>query len=227
MLRRIRKSFELDDGFSLAELAVYACLSVVILTIAGTILISTIKTRTSVTELTEAVSVGQLIATSVEEGVRNAAGPVGSTDATQTLGVKSEPPTADGQLLRARVAVGAIDGTVVWQCQAWFYSMATQAVYSSTNDTEMVVDPIAFSIVNSTHVAQAGDDDWTLLGEGITLTEDHPQIFGTSDSGSQEGQANVVLYFEVTKDETSLVLIPTTVVNRKLEAGGTGPTVCY
>ena len=227
MMHRMRERLRADDGFGLAELGIYAALSVVVLTICGSIFISTLKVRTQVVELTDAVSIGQLIATSVEEGVRNASGPPGATDATQRLGVKSEPATSFGQLLRARVAVGTDAGTVVWQCQAWFYSIDTRAVYASTNTTGLIDDPVSFSVVGGSHEASAGDDDWTLLGDGITFTEGHPQIFGTSTSGSQAGQANVVLYFEVTKDGTSLVLIPTTVVNRKLEAGGTGPTTCY
>lgn len=224
MLARLRTRLADDDGFGMAELGVYAALSVVILTICASVFISSRDVRTQVTDLTDAVSVGQLIANSVEEGVRNAAGPPGATDPEQRVGIKSEVVTAEGQLLRARVAVGAIDGTVVWQCQAWFYSTATQAIYSAESDTGIIADPVSFSVVGASHVPAQGTDHWRLLGEGIGLAENHPQLFGTPTSGDE---ASVVLYFTVAKNGTELLLIPTTVVNRKIEATGTGPSVCY
>lgn len=225
MILRLRARLADDSGVSLAELMVYAVLSVVILLIVSNIMISSFRTRDKVTDLTTATSVGQLIANSVEEGVRNAAGPPGSTDALQKVGVKAEPVTATGQLLRARVAVGASAGTVAWQCQAWFYSFDTESVYATTNTADVVVDPVSFSLVNGNHIAAAGSDTWILLGEGITLDADHSQFFGTSSSSPT--QAKVQLYFRVTLNNTELVLIPTTVVNRKLEASGTGPSSCY
>lgn len=225
MMKRIRARLADDAGFSLAELGVYAVLAVTILLIVSSILINAFNTREQVTDLTDAVSVGQLIANSIEEGVRNASGPPGTVDAVQRLGVKSETVTATGQLLRARVAVGASGGTVEWQCQAWFYSPDTEAVYAATNATQAVTDPVSFSVIDAVHTPAVGSDNWVLLGEGIKLEVDHPAIFGTNTSSGT--QARVVLYFEVVRDDVSLVLIPTTVVNRKLEAAGTGPSVCY
>lgn len=228
-LARAKAALQDDAGFSLAELGVYSVLSVVILLICSTIFIGSTTTRAQVVNLTTATSVGQLIANSVAEGAHNAAGAPGSSG-DQRLGVKAEEMTAEGQLLRARVAVGASDGTVIWQCQAWFYSTTTKAIYVATNPTTMVVDPVSFSIINSIHTASAGTDHWTLLGDGIELydpdqPEAHPQVFGSD--GTTGGLAQVVLYFSVTKNDTTLALIPTTVVNRQIEATGTGPTECY
>lgn len=227
MIRRIRERLAADDGFGLAELGVYAVLSVIVLGIVGSVLITSIKTRIQVVEMTEAVGVGQLIANSVEEGVRNASGPPGAIDAQQRVGIQAGVVTADGQLLRARVAIGAIEGTVVWQCQAWFYSSTTEAVYAATNKTTSIADPVSFSVVNGIHTAQQGSDQWILLGEGVQIADaEHPLIFGSKSAGTGDQKA-IILYFKVARSGTQLVFIPTTVVNRKLEAGGTGPTTCY
>lgn len=208
-----------DEGFGLAELGIYASLSVIVLTILGTMFISTLRIRDQVTDLTTAAGVGQLIATSVEEGVRNSAGALGSTTAEEKLGIQSGLMTTRGQLMRARVAVGATDGTIEWRCQAWFFSLDTHSVYSTSSD-EMIEDPIGFSDVGGVHAPEAGDEAWTLLGSGIYLTEDTALFFGSDDD-------HVILSFEVVADNESLILIPSTVVPRDGAAGGNGPDACY
>jgi hypothetical protein len=209
-----------DRGISLAELAIYAALSTVVLTIVASVFISAVNTRTQVTDLTRATGVGQLIASSVEEGVRNASGPSSTSDPVQKVGIKAETPTEHGQLLRARVAVGASNATIVWRCQAWFYSSDTGAVYSAVNATTKINDPVSFSVVDGNHVPEIDDDRWTLLGDGIALPTGVTAFFGA-------GTDRVVLRFEVTAQDVSLILIPSTVVKRTLAAGGTGPTECY
>jgi Tfp pilus assembly protein PilW len=209
-----------DTGFGLAELAIYATLSVTVLTIVASIFFTTLNTRTQVTDLTRATGVGQLIASSVEEGVRNASGPSSTSDPIQKAGIKAELPTTHGQLLRARVAVGASNASIVWRCQAWFYSSDTGAVYSAVNAAGAIVDPVSFSVVDGSHVASSGTDNWQLLGDGIALPDGVTAFFGA-------GSDRVVLRFEVTAQEVSLVLIPSTVVKRTLAAGGTGPSACY
>jgi hypothetical protein len=211
---------DIDAGFGLAELIVYAALAVVVLTLGGSMLISALSTRSQVTTLSEATSIGQLISGSIQEGVRNASGPPGTTDPEQRAGIKAEVTTARGQLLRARVAVGSANGTVVWRCQAWYFSSQTEAVYSAVNATEAVADPGGFAVVNGRHSPAAGADEWLLLGEGVRLAPDASAFFGA-------GNDRVVLRFMIVDDDVSLVLIPTTVVKRTLEAGGTGPTTCY
>jgi hypothetical protein len=219
-MRRIRNSMTNDEGFGLAELGIYAVLSVTVLTIVASVFFTSLNTRTQVTNLNRATSVGQLIATSIEEGVRNASGPTSTSDPVQRNGIKNDPPTEFGQLLRARVAVGASNATIVWRCQAWFYSSDTNAVYAAVNDSGPVDDPISFSVVDGTHVASAGDDHWQLLGEGIGLPESTNAFFGS-------GSDSIILRFSVTADDVSLVLIPSTVVKRVVAASGTGPDACY
>jgi hypothetical protein len=208
-----------DEGFGMAELGIYAALSVVILTILATLFISSLRIREQVTDLTTAAGVGQVIASSVEEGVRNASGPLGAPDTEQQRGIKTEEQTLRGQLMRARVAVGAQDGSIVWQCQAWYFSLDTKSVYSATSD-ELIEDPVGFSEEGGVHEAEAGDGNWALLGSGVQLAPQTDVFFGAD-------QDNVVLRFEVVADNERLILIPSTVVRRSGAAGGIGPDQCY
>lgn len=224
MIAAIRERFTAekstaDEGFGMAELAVYAVLSLVVLTIVASLFNAALDTRTQVTDLTQAAGVGQLIATSVEEGVRNANGPLGATDNIQKRGIKVDLTTATGQLLRARVAVGAQDGSIVWRCQAWFFSPVTGSVYSTTSDT-LIADPVGFTQTGGVHTPTAGTNSWTVIGSGVQTDSKHPIFFGENNSG-------VVLYFNVVTTGEPLLLIPTTVVPRSLAAGGTGPDQCY
>lgn len=205
-----------DAGFGLAELLVYMVLSVLVLAIAGSLFITGLRTRGTVQNLSDTSGAGQLIATSVEEGVRNASGALGSTDS----GILAGAETATGQLLRARVAVGTNAGTIIWQCQAWFYSTDTNAVYSAVDKTQAISDPVAFSVSNGVHTAQSGTTHWSLLGEGVGKLDLGTPVFGA-------GNNQVVLRFKMSRDGVDLVHIPSTVVKRALAAGGTGPTTCY
>ncbi len=202
----------------MAELAVYAALSVVILTIVASLFKSSLDTRTQVTDMSTAAGVGQLIATSVAEGVRNANGPLGATDDDQKRGIKAELMTATGQLLRARVAVGAQNGSIVWRCQAWFFSPVTSSVYSTSSD-QLIVDPVGFTQSGGVHAPTAGTNSWALVGSGVQLA-DVPVFFGANAQG-------VALHFNVATTEDPLLLIPTMVVPRSLAAGGTGPDTCF
>lgn len=213
-----------QEGFSLVELLIYTLFIGVIFALAGGMLISAVSAQGQVTGYTEAADAGQLIARSVEEGVRNASGPAGEEDPNRIGGILAEPMLADqaGQLLRARVAVGANDGTVVWECQAWFYSAVTQSVYFARDADGAIADPGQFSVAaNGAHVPDNAGASWLLLGSGVTLPADAPEFFGTAGGG------RVVLRFEVARDNVSLVLIPNTVVARKPTLGGNGPDSCY
>lgn len=224
-VRRVRDRRASDEsGFSLVELLVYTLFIGVIFALAGGMLISALSAQGQVTGYTQAADAGQLIARSVEEGVRNASGAAGEEEPERIDGILAEPMLPDnaGQLLRARVAVGANDGTVQWECQAWFYSAPTESVYFARSATGPVPNPGQFSIsATGEHVPTNVGANWLLLGSGVTLTEGTPEFFGTSGGG------RVVLRFEVARDNVSLVLIPNTVVARKPTLGGEGPTSCF
>jgi hypothetical protein len=220
VLRKLRDKQRDDEGFGLAELMVYSMLSVVVLVMTGSLLISTLTSQVAVKSLTTASSTGQLIAFSVEEGVRNASSALGEVEPDYITGIKTETPTAFGELLRARVAVGADNGEITWQCQAWYFSPETKSVYSATDPTGAIDDPLGFTVVDGDHVPNAGDGHWTLLGEGVEKTDAGNPFFGYTGN-------KVVLSFKMTSDDLSLVLIPSTVIKRELAAGGSGPDRCY
>jgi len=209
-----------DRGFSLAELIFASAFSIVIMLIVGGILVGAMNANKQVGSLTHAASTGQLIARSVESGVRNAAGPLGSTDPDQAAGMKAETVTANGQLFRARVAIGAAAGTVVWQCQAWFYSSTTGGVYWATSNAGAIADPVSFTVINGAGVAQVAGTNWKLLGDGVSMPTGVSAFFGAANK-------KVVLRFNVASENVSLVLIPSTVVQRTLHIAGTGPTACF
>jgi hypothetical protein len=221
-MRQIRN----DEGFGLAELMVYSLLSILVITITGSLLIATITSQAAVESLTTASNEGQLIASSVEEGVRNASSSLSEVDLDYITGIRAEVPDTSGQLLRARVAVGAENGEIVWRCQAWYFSPETRAVYSAVDGDGVIDSPEGFTVVNGDHIPNAGDARWTLLGEGVVRTDAGSPFFGYSGN-------RVVLNFKMTRqnlmtgDNVELVLIPSTVVKRELAAGGAGPDRCY
>lgn len=211
---------------SLAELLIYTMLSLVVLAIGVGMFVGTASARTQVMSLTSAATSGELISRSIEEGVRNAGGKLGELDPVLAVGIKAEPVTfasdgvtADSQLMRARVAVGSSDGSVVWQCRAWFYSGTAGAVFTTTNATGAVADPGNFTQSDG-HYTAADGSNWLLLGEGVTLPAGAAAFFGA-------GNSRVILRFQITQNDVSLVLIPNTVVQRSITANGTGPDTCY
>lgn len=202
MIARIRRRLDgpAEAGLTLIELLIYSAFLVVILAISGSVLITTLRSEVQVRGLAETSSSGQLISRSVEEGVRNSSDILASTI------------DADGQLLRARVANGTTAGVVVWQCQAWYYSIATGAVYWKVDNTAAIAGP--------SDPADPTADGWILLSDGVSLAAGATQFFGSD--GTQ-----VVLRFVVSANDIDLVLIPNTVVKRLIVAGGTGPATCF
>lgn len=163
-----------DSGMSLIELLIYVSLSIVVLTLAGGFLINSLQAEGQTRGLAEASSLGQLVSRSVEEGVRNASV------------VQAEVQTTEGQLLRARVAVGTEAGNVKWECHAWYYSLETTGFYWATSETGPVVIPADVSALKNA--------PWLFLGDGIHIAEDTDAFFGAN--GNQ-----VVLRFEVSSDD--------------------------
>ncbi len=210
-----------ERGFSLIELVLYIVFSSAILLLAAGMFASAFNARTQVLALTTAASEGQLISRSVEEGVRNAAGPAGSTGPAE-FGVYAELPTADGsQIMRARVALGDSSGAITWQCQAWYYSSSTTSIFFTRNALGAVPDPGGFTETSpGSYAADDGSANWVLLSDHVRLPATTGQFFGAAGG-------RVILNFEITNDDVSLVLIPNTVVTRKPAIVGSGPNSCY
>lgn len=189
-----------ESGMSLVELLVYSTLAIVVLTLVGSVLTAALKAENQVRSLSSTASLGQLVSRSVEEGVRNASS------------ILAEVEDANGQLLRARVAVGSTAGDVEWQCQAWYYAPSTTSFYWATDESGTIAAP--------TSLDDLAESPWILLGDGIHRAAGADAFFGSD--GSQ-----VILRFKVSSDDVDLVLIPNTVVKRLPATGGTGPATCF
>lgn len=225
-----RDDFTADEsGFTLVEMIIASVLGVLILGIGASILLSLFRTQHNVSDYADATTTGQLISRSIEEGVRNAGvgtHPAGADDKGILAGAMV---VGQGQLLRARVAVGTQAGDVAWRCEAWYYSDTTQSVLFAKSSS-LIADPGGFTW-NAAHtqvtpaVPQAGVT-WTLLGSDVTLPDDGvtTQFFGASQDSDVD---SVTLKFQLNRGPVALVLIRNTIVQRKLDPSGTGPDQCY
>ncbi|MET4638620.1 hypothetical protein [Mycetocola sp. 2940] len=196
-----------ESGMSLVELLVYSVLSIVVLTLVGSVLTAALRSEQQVRSLSEATSLGQLVSRSVEEGIRNAS--------------SIDPPNesdVNGELLRARVAIGASAGAVKWECQAWYFAPSTGSFYSARDDSGAIAAPTSLNDLKSS--------PWTFLGKGIHRADGESAFFGwVGETAGNSGR--VVLRFKVSSKGTDLVLIPNTVVRRLPATGGTGPATCF
>lgn len=132
-----------ERGFTLIELLVYVLLFGLVLSIAGGLLINSMKTSKTVRSVTEASTAGQLVAHSVEKGIRN------SSD------FKLTSPSGNDQFLVARTALGG--ATLDWACAAWYYSATGNGSIRYKFSSTAIPAPATAADLAS----------WTLLDEGI------------------------------------------------------------
>lgn len=134
-----------DRGFTLVELMVASMLFGLVMLVVSGIVVSTILTQQTVTTVTSATTDGQLVATTIDQRIRNS-----SEFKVTNVG------TSD-QLLVARVA-GA-DATLTWSCYGWYYSAA------DGGSIRMTTTPAGTKITTPTAAQLAG---WTLLLSGVS-----------------------------------------------------------
>jgi len=146
-----------DRGFTLIELIVASGLIVLVLSVLGGIMISSMTTERSVRTLTTATSTGQLVTGSLEDGIRNAATPITFT-----------APGGIDQMVTARVA--GTGSALTFSCQAWYYSSVNKTIRYKRADT---------AITAANAAAQTG---WTLLAEGVTPKTTGVPVFSLSGS---------------------------------------------
>jgi Tfp pilus assembly protein PilW len=138
------QNLDSESGITLVELLIYSMLLVLVLSIVGGLLTSTTKTSKTVGTITQATTAGQLVASSVESGIRN------SSDFRLTT------PVGTNQLLIARTAKGG--ATLTWMCAAWYYSAAgTGNIYYTTSATAISGMPTTTDLSH-----------WTLLDKGVS-----------------------------------------------------------
>jgi len=133
-----------DSGFTLIELLVYISLAATVLSIVGGMLISSLRAEASVRTASEATSVGQLIARSVQGGMRNASAARLTSNANGT------------QLLQVRTA--GRGATVTWSCQSWYFDPVNGGtLYTRTTTPAATIAAPTSATLGS----------WALLGEAI------------------------------------------------------------
>ena len=131
-----------ERGFTLIELLVYMMLFGLVLAIAGAMMINTMKTSKTVTSVTDASNAGQLVAHSIEKGIRN------SSDFLLTS------PAGNDQFLVARTALSG--PALTWACAAWYYSADGDGSIRYTTSGSVITAPDAATLAT-----------WTLLDNGI------------------------------------------------------------
>lgn len=204
MIARHRRA----EGFTLVELLVTIPFLLLVAVVAGTIIVSALRLQSQVSGTSGATSQGELVARSVEAGVRNSSSYLVGT-----------PDASGDQLLRARVAVGVDADNVSWMCQAWYFDATAGEVRTTTSATP-IADVTAPSQVSAWRLIATGiaiDGALDADGDGVP---DGTQIF----SGSA---TELRLEFVVTAGDVALVLVPSTIVQQLKVTGGTGPSACF
>jgi prepilin-type N-terminal cleavage/methylation domain-containing protein len=186
-----------DGGLTLIELIITVALFSVVLVVTGTILVSALKVQSGVSSIGSASNGAQLVARSLQRGIGNASA------------FKAEAPTADGQLLRARVAVPGASG-VSWKCVAWYWSATKSTLRTTSSSTGAVPVPTA--------TALAG---WTLLATRVQVASGATQPF--TAAGTQ-----LVLRVAVGAGSAAHpVLVATTVAAGPESDTTTAPATCF
>jgi prepilin-type N-terminal cleavage/methylation domain-containing protein len=172
---------ERESGFTLIELLVSSALAVLILTIAGSLLLSGLRTQETATSVTDATTSAQQIARSVQGGVRNASA------LSMTVG-----GDAGSELLLARVIGSGADSSAA-HCQAWYYTPQNGGAVYMTTSTGAIAAP-----------SGPPASGWTLLGTGVSPSTTGGPVF-VAPSNSR-----VELTFKVAAAAHPYVLITTT-----------------
>ena len=147
-----------EAGFTLVELLVYSLLLVIVLSIVGSLVFNTMSVNRDVRNGTQAASLGQLVATSVNNSVRQASW-VSVTD------------LANGQYLAVRTATGG--AALGWTCRSWYFdSTGAGALYTTTSATKITQPastPTTWTLLGTGLAAPSGGKVFTKSGTGLVL----------------------------------------------------------
>ncbi|MFC5928099.1 hypothetical protein D6T64_10350 [Cryobacterium melibiosiphilum] len=189
-----------DGGFTLVELLVYVAFAVIVLTLVGGMLISTLTAEKDIVSRSESTTAGQSVAQSVHSAVRNSARLLLS-------------PTDTGQLL----VVSSVGGAAVLatSCEAWYYTdVDGGALYFKRADlaADLLEKPSA-----------GVGNGWILLVQGMEPLAYVDEVF--TDSISAAGTATVSLSFTAdVVNQGSPIVIESTTTSREVSWG---PTTCF
>lgn len=131
-----------DAGFSLIELLVASALGLIVLSIVGGMVISSVTTERTVNDSTTSSNLGQLALSSVSHGVRHAS-------ALSLL-----EPTVDTQVLMALIVDDVLAVPATAHCEAWF--VGAGEVRTTRSDTAIAIPSGSADVV-----------DWTLLATDV------------------------------------------------------------
>lgn len=160
-------------GYTLVELLVYVSLFVIVLAIVGGFLINSLSAEKGVRGAANASNHGQLLAQSLQHGIRNAKAIRVTQPPVSAAAPKFHP--AGMQLLVVESMTGATDPAVT-RCQAWLYtpSRGGQMFVRNVASGPITVPNLASSFVpdpslpsGTRVVAPSG---WALYGEDVKPT---------------------------------------------------------
>jgi Tfp pilus assembly protein PilW len=189
-MTRLESDRARDEGFTLVELLIYSVLLVIVVSIVGGLVISSVRTSNDVRSSTSAAGQGQLIATSVNTEIR------------QASWVKVVQLSA-GQFVVARTTTG--DASLSWQCTAWYF--------------DATGDGTIYTISSTTNISQPATTPttWTLLAEGVTATGNHafaisPAVTPLPASSTGKG---LTIDVDMTVGDRSPIPIQSTTLSRQ------------
>ena len=178
-----------DEGFTLAALLRWLGLFVVVLTIGGGLLLKATGAE-RVRSSGEAAYLGQVVAESVQQGVRD------------SQAISSVPALAGGARLLV-VWTAGVAGHTGYGCQAWYYSpVGAGTIYTTHTALTTIVAPTTP----------------LLLAPWDTLAEDVTPIGGAAVFGKATA-TSVTMSFGVGAGDQEPVLISSTAVGRGTTTG--------
>lgn len=202
-----------DAGFTLIELMVYAILAVIVMSIVGGVIITTVRVQRTTTSISSATDEVQLAATTITDSVRNASG------------IDALTQTTAGQLLRARVASTTQTGpasapvtSTTWKCYGWYYSIKSSTLYMASSATSMIAAPT----LSSTGVPTS--TGWTALASGVTTPSGTGKTVPFDDAG---GSKLLTLNLLVASADASKIRISTSSQVSAQSGTGSVPTTCF
>lgn len=176
---------EADTGFTLVELLISVALFSVVMTIVGSIVISSFQADRTVREVTGSTTDGQLVVNVVEQTVRN----------STAVHVQA---AADGVSVFATVR-STVGGTPA--CTAWFFDAGEQTVYQRSSSSAI-----------SAPLPGAVGSEWSVVSTGIVADDDGAGT--TYPVFAAQGTRGLSIRFAVEADSGPASLFITSVTGR-------------
>lgn len=158
MNRRLRVRLPDERGITLAETLVVSLITVLVLMAAGGMYISTLQAQRTVGELSESANSAQLVARSIDTGVRNA------------VIVKPIVSGPDGGQLLVVCSAGADPATPSYTWKAWYYS--------PDDEGELRTRTFSSTAAPTAAPSSAALASWTLLLAGVEPRGAGDTVFG-------------------------------------------------